>query len=200
MNPLEALDHKFLEGSDLRLLPAKEFLSVDPTELRLWMHFRAFYGIPTQELIEFLKNELPENSLEIGAARGDFCRFLGIRGIDSKNQNWPDVQAYYKLTGQPTIPYSDRVEEISAKDAIDKYSPDGVFGSWITQYGLSGSASMYGVDEEDMLTKVKKYVLFGSESAHGQKKILSKPHKKVKAPWMISRAAPELRCVYIWEM
>jgi hypothetical protein len=47
-----------LMGPDntIKLLPAAAYDEFDPSGLRLWCHHNARYGLPTTELIEWLKS------------------------------------------------------------------------------------------------------------------------------------------------
>lgn len=192
------LDSMLLENGRIKLLPAQVYLDLPWDTLRGWMHIRGIYGIPTLELIEYVRPLLGNNVVEIGAGRGDFCAHFGIKGTDSKMQDWPSVKRHYRMMKQPTVPYGSHVEELDAVAAVTKYAPEVVFASWVTQLGETGQASMFGVDEEWLLSRVHTYILFGAVSSHGQKRIMARPHSEFTAPWMISRAAPQDRRLYIW--
>ena len=91
-----------------RMLPqhASFFDKFAPTDLRLFCHFYARYGLPTVELVDWLLDRIGGRSaIEIGAGCGDLGSQLGIPMTDNFCQSWPDVQLLYKATGQPTIQY-----------------------------------------------------------------------------------------------
>ena len=179
---------------------------IDPDDLRAWCHIRGVYGLPTLELVECLR-DLTKGAtvVEIGAGTGSFGRQLGWTMTDNKMQSWPEIQAYYTALGQPTIQYPADVLEMDAHKAVAELKPDIVFGSWITQWidpekpPPPGGGNMYGVKEEWLLDHVETYIMYGNERVHGEKLLLQRPHRIIKAPWMLSRALnPTGNCLYIW--
>ena len=86
-------------------------------------------------------------------------------------------------------------------EAIKKYQPKVVIGSWITApYDLDGKElNMYGPDEEAIINAVDTYILIGNENVHSRKIIRKYPHRVYKADWLVSKAnAPEDNMIYIW--
>lgn len=198
-----------LEGptGSLVIHPAKVIKSLPWDDLRLWMHYKAVYGVPTQELVQFLKEEIGNlSAIEIGSGCTGLGRFLSIKMTDAKIQ---DKQAalYYAVMNQPTIKYPDDVEAIEALDAIEVYKPNVVIGSWITRWidpskplpedGFGGN--MYGVKEDILISKVDKYIHIGSEAIHSYKLKL-KPTRILKPDWLVSRGSVRKDdVIYIWE-
>lgn len=194
------LDERLLDADgNLRILPSSEFESIPWEHLRLWTHFKAIYGLPTVELVEFLKKLIGgRKAIEIGSGNGVLGRALGIPRTDSLMQNWPDVKMLYALQGQPTISYGADVEEMDALEAIREYKPEVVVASWVTQTSDgSRPGSMYGVDEEVLLDLVGTYLMFGSIRNHSHKVICQRPHKVIQKPWMWSRAQDS--ALFIWD-
>lgn len=190
-----------------RVLPAAIYRAVPWEEFRLWCHYRAFYGIPTTETIDWLRRYIKGRSaIEIGGASGVFGRALGIPSTDSFVQTDNEEAAvYYALSQQPVVSYGRDVEKLDAVQAVKKYRPQVVFGSWVTQYGLEGQGCMYGVREEQILARkhVKAYLVFGARASHRRKAIASQPPKgwrfRVEThPGFFSRAAGE-SVMFIWE-
>jgi hypothetical protein len=188
----------FLDAKDrLPLLPASFYEAIDPVERFFWSAKNARYGLPTEELIAFLKKEIGDRTaLEIGAGMGDLGSHLGIKMTDSAIQvTRPELSLYYRSLGHaPTDPPPD-VERIDALEAIKRYKPDVVVGSWITQLYRKGDeeppkieSSIYGVDEEEILRHVKKYIHIGNAKSHGQKRILFRPHHETRGTWICSRS------------
>lgn len=196
-----------LENGYFPLWPAEKIDEMDRLAFRLWCHQHARYGIPTLELIEWLKNEFGyKRMIEIGAGAGDFCHHLGIPGTDNKCQSWQDVQTLYALMEQPVITYPESVEVFDAVDAIAHYQPDIVFGSWLTQWidpnkpPPPGGGNVYGIREDKVIQSGVTYVLLGNLKIHGQKKIMEIPHEELTFPFLRSRASsPELDRIFIWE-
>ncbi len=164
----------------------------------------AIYQIPTIELLEWLDAEIPDkpNALEIGAGHGDLGRLLGIRSTDSHMQMRPEIRVYYKAINQKIIIPPPRVEKLDANAAVSKYNPTIVFGSWITQYGLDGQSSMYGVHEAAMLQhpSVRRYIMIGNDSAHGEKLILAAGPDIHRHPGLVSRGIDQCHnAIYDWK-
>jgi hypothetical protein len=208
--PVEYLDDILLKDGELQVLSSADLLQIDYLDLQLWCHKNAIYGIPTKELIEVIKPHLVENkSIEVGAGCGVFGRVLNIPSTDSMIQNDPKVRLYYQALGQPIVNYGKNVINLEASEAIDKFKPEVVFGSWVTQYippekaeELQEQGSEYGLKESEFLPNIKKYIVYGNDSIHGYKKILRDPKFKVETIYnnvdFFSRASrPELNCLYV---
>lgn len=163
-----------------------------------------WYVVPTQELIQFLRDEIGSSSvIEIGSGNGLVAKRLGIKATDSCFQDKPDVRLYYKTIGNATVKYGSNVEEIEAVDAVKKYKPHTVLGCWVTQKSKypSEPQSLYcGVDEEEILQHCKKYIVVGNRGVHGMKRILSKPHREVKIDGYVSRGSnQDDNVIYVWD-
>lgn len=207
--PVDHLDRDLLTGSRMRLLPACDILEYTPNELRVWCCLRARYALPTVELIEWLKAEIGDRSaLELGSGNGDIGYHAGIRETDSYIQQTPEVRRVLENMRQvPTSPLP-AVEKRDALDAIRLYKPRVVVAAWLTRRyelgrdGENSQASLYGVQEEAILDakSVETYVHIGNEKVHGQKRILSRPHRTVKFPGLLSRTADQsTNVIYIWD-
>lgn len=191
------------DGS-LRILTCSEYEQFTQDELRLFCHLMGRYCLPTAELVTFLKQMIdPDTTLEIGAGAGDLGRALGIRMTDNHMQTWSDVKAIYTIQGQPTVPYGPDVEQMDALEAIARYKPHTVLGAWVTQWidpnqpPPSEGGNMYGIREEELLERVKRYIVIGAEGIHGRKKILRHPHRVIDAPFARSRRTDNK--IWIWE-
>lgn len=190
----------------LKLLAAAEYDKIPWASLRLWCHHHARYGLPTVELIAWLRDLIGgRRAIEIGSGSGDLAYHLKIRGTDNKCQTRPDVALFYAATGQPVIRYPDWVEKKDALAAIAKYNPQVVIGSWITHYidpnrpMPPGGGSIYGVREDLLLDTGVTYVLIGNLEIHGHKPILRMPHEEHALPFLRSRSQnPELDRVFVW--
>lgn len=197
-----------LMGPDhyLKLLPSAAYDAFDRDGLRLWCNRQARYGLPTVELIEWLRTYIDgRDGIEIGSGSGDLCHHLGIRGTDSKLQNDPKAAIFYMLQNQPTIRYPASVERLEALEAITKYKPRIVVASWVTHWidpdkGVPpGGGCMFGVHEDQLLATGAIYVFIGNLRVHQHKPILQLPHREIKLPFLRSRASdPSLDRVFIW--
>lgn len=188
------------------LLPAAAYRDMPWEPFRLWCHYNARYGLPTVELVDWLKAEIGERSaIEIGAGAGDLCHHLGIPGYDNYQQEWADVAAYYRAMGQPTIRYGAWVKRRDALIAVQGVKPSVCIGSWVTNWidpnkpPPPGGGNMYGVKEDEILRLVDAYILIGNLATHSAKPIMRLPHEEHKLDFLVSRAAePELDRVFIW--
>jgi hypothetical protein len=193
------------ETGVLRLLHAAEYDEMPRSSLRVWCHRHGRYGLPTVELVEWLSAKIGDRkAIEIGAGSGDLAFHLGIPATDSRNQEWPDVAAYYALMGQPLIRYPAWVQTFDAVQAVAHYLPRVVIGSWITQWCVSNApaqtkGSIYGVQEDVLLSSGVEYILIGNLAVHGDKKIMNLPHQEFDPGFLRSRASqPELDRIFIW--
>lgn len=196
------------ENGYLKILPAAFYEELDPVELRVFCHVFARYGLPTIELVEFLKQRIGDQSaIEIGAGCGDLGRALGIPMTDNFCQDWPDVKAIYTAAHQPIIQYGQDVIRMDALDAVRKYKPDIVIGQWVTNWidpnlpPPPGGGSMYGIKEDELLEECKTYIVIGNRNVHGHKPILQKRHFEIQDGdrYIKSRANDQSQnVIYIW--
>jgi hypothetical protein len=202
----------FQEDGSMRCLPADQLLQIPNTLLRLWCHRHAIYGIPSNELIDTIKQHIGDAScIEVGAGCGVFGKLLNIPSTDSFIQATPEMKMLYAQMGQPPVNYGKNVLNYEATKAIEHFKPDVVFGSWVTQHHpensetpLPGGGSIYGLKETEFFSHIKKYIVYGNEQVHGRKELFSMPGVKVtriKDPLtMLSRAAvPDDNCLYVIE-
>ena len=198
------LDEHLLKDKLLQIMPSSFYNRIPQEHLSLWGHKRGIYGLPTTELIEWLNKEIVGSAIEVGAGNGALGRALGIPITDKCTMKLPEVQFYYKLCRQPLTEYPDDIIEMDGLTAIDTYKPDTVIGSWIThQYKESEhlrGGSAYGIDEAQILPKIKKYIMIGNTAVHSVKPILDREHKEYRFPWLYSRSMEaQENIIYVWE-
>jgi hypothetical protein len=208
--PVNHLDRALLDGDGRMraLFPAETFLGFEPDHLKLWCHLRARYGLPTLELVQWLRDKIGgRDALEIGAGNGDLGYLAGIRETDSYVQQTPELRAYFRITGQPSTCPARTVVKLDALAAIKKYRPRVVVASWFTRKFEIGKdvegraqASIYGVREEEILANAETYIHIGHEAQHGGKTLLALPHKAIRFPGLLSRSAQQDgNVIYVWE-
>lgn len=202
------------ERGILKLLPASVYDTFDRNGLRLFCHNHARYGLPTTELVTWLREYIAGRScLEIGSGAGDLAHHLGVRATDNRMQEWPEIKMQYAMTGQPVIPYPVWMEELDAIDAVQKYKPDVVLASWVTEWidpaklPPPHGGNVFGVKENLIVTAGDiglshcnpTYILIGNDATHGKKQIMSRKHERFYFPFLKSRAKfANLNCVYVW--
>lgn len=196
----EILDDK----GQLKVVPASIYEKYNQEQISILCVQRAFYGLPTIELIEWLVDQISgfeSKTIEIGAGNGVLGRSLKVKMTDSFLQENQDIKKYYEQLRQPTITYGQDVEKLDAKQAIKKYKPRIVIASWVTQIWQPGenSGNVYGVDEDFIIKRVKMYIHIGHKGTHSSKRVLRKPHRKYIYPWLFSRSMDSSGCViYVW--
>lgn len=178
----------------LKLLPAVDYDKIPQDTLTYWCGKYARYGLPTQELIIWLRDYIGDrHTIEIGAGNGDLAYHLGITATDSKMQQFADVQAHYARMSQPVIKYPYWVEKLDAEAAIIKYRPQIVISSWITHWidpnkpVPAGGGSIYGVKEDKLISSGITYIMIGHKITHQFKPILKLPHQTLVLPFLRSR-------------
>lgn|SRR5574343_206044 len=207
---LPSVDTSFLDSyllepdGRMRLHPAKYYSAITPANLAVWCNKNARYGIPTTELIAFLRRYIGDRSaIEIGAGHGDLGYHLGIPMTDSKLQDRPDVALYYAALNQPRIKYPADVQTFEAIDAINHFKPKVVIASWLTQKGNETipQSCTWGCNEQDVILhhEVEAYVFIGNTANHGLKNILKFQHREFKPHWLKSRSLKPTNVIWIWE-
>lgn len=191
----------------LKVVPFDEIKEVPQEHISAFCVKNGIYSIPTQELINFLEDEIgskKEKTIEIGAGNGAICKALEIKGTDSLMQLIPAIRETYEAMGQSIVPYGEHIEKLDAKEAVRKYRPEVVIGAWCThKYNPKEhwrGGNQYGINEKLILEKTNKYIHIGNEKVHSKKPILKYPHRVIKEPWLVSRSlSDELNVIYIWE-
>jgi hypothetical protein len=153
----------------IRPIPAGEVEKFDLQALRLFLHKYGLYTMPTTELIDYLAGIIAgKSAIEIGAGLGVIGRSLGIPITDNKMQEWPSVKARYDAARQPTINYPPDIIELDAHDAVRRYKPQIVIGSYITHKWKPGmnSGNQFGVDNLKIARKVQAYYMIGNLNTH----------------------------------
>lgn len=185
-------------------MPASFYRQFSTEEMMLFGHQNALYNIPTQELVNWLREGLTgQRAIEIGAGNGVLADALQIPATDNWMQTWPDIIAHYAMIRQPVIRYGEQVENLDAAEAIAKHKPDVVLACWVThryqaeQHQLGGN--MFGVDEAALCDSCQTYIHVGNSATHANKPILKRPHRRYQFDWLVSRAKnPELNEIRVW--
>jgi len=210
---------------DKRIYPVPfSFIKDDSLDtLNVVMQALGLYTFPTYELCEWLESQIddnpeyePHSAIEICAGTGWIGRQLGIPSTDIKNMENSTVQdIMLEQLAVPTI-YTEDVEKLEASEAVKKYSPDIVIGSYVTSkqlvdkidkkravtigmkmpYGgvitqnlmdLARKEIQVGVDVKFIIRKVYKTILVINGRTHMHESYLSIPHETLSFPWLITR-------------
>lgn len=188
------ISSRMLDGRGrLRIVPASTLEETTAEERMMFGVRHGIYGIPTAELCEFLSARIRgRRAIEIGAGHGLLAEALGIPATDNRQQEDPELKAYYARIGQPTVPYGANVEGLNAAAAVEKYRPQVVIACWVTHRFDSrrpdDGGSVTGVDEAALIESCDEYIFIGNEHVHARKPIWDMPHTKFSPPWLYSRA------------
>lgn len=203
--------------------------------LNLVMQNLGLYTFPTLELCEWLNSQIdddpelePHSAIEICAGTGWIGRQLGIPITDIKNMEDPIVEKI--MIDQFSVPtiYAKDTEQLEASEAVNKYKPDIVIGSFVTskrrieksdkrkgltirQNLLCGGYMDYnimdevkkaitvGVDVEGIIRKVYKVILIVNTRTHMQESYFNIPHKTLSFPWLVTRGDNSQSRILIFE-
>lgn len=189
----------------MRVLPAAFWQQTTDVERAWFGHRHGIYGFPTTELVDHLRELIRGRSaIEIGAGHGVLADALGIPGVDNRHQEWPEVKAFYRTVGQPTVSYGRNIVEADAQDAVSVYRPQVVIGSWVThrydplRHYAGGNA--YGPDLEWIADRCETLILIGNRRVHHHCPLWTRPHEMSTPAFVYSRAhngTPDF--VALWE-
>jgi hypothetical protein len=188
------ISNDLLDGRGrLRIVAARTLERTTAEERLLFGVQQGLYGLPTQELCDFLRARIAgRTAIEIGAGHGALAEALSIPATDNRQQKEEDLKAYYQDIGQPTVRYGDNVEKLDALAAVAKYRPQVVIACWVTHRfepdNPEAGGSVTGVDEAALIAECEEYIFIGNERVHAPKPIWRLPHEKTTPSWLFSRA------------
>jgi len=171
-----------LENGKLKLLPHNFYSGYSSEEIQLFCRELGRYGLPTIELVDFVKSVINgRTAIEIGSGCGDLGYHLGIPMTDSKMQDTEEIKNIYKQMMQPIVPYPADIEKLEGIEAIEKYKPQVVVASWVTQWvnpyvWPNRKGSVYGVMESKILELAETYIFIGNMGSHSDKEIFANEH------------------------
>lgn len=183
-------------------VPLAELLKFPWPMIRKFMHVYGLYSFPTEELIDYLAKLIEgKDAIEIGCGLGIIGRALGIPFTDSKFQEASLIRLYFHLLGQPVIQYPADVEKLEALEAVDKYHPDIVLGSYITHKWRDDtqSGNYWGVDTIKLINSVNEYYMIGNLGEH----LDDDPAMKYldgyeQHDFLVTRSDPEKNALFRW--
>ena len=190
--------------------------------VRLWMHYKGVYCLPTKELIDWMLDEFfPEDEwsdedidnkvLEVCCGKGMLGRSLGIKITDNRSQeNNPEIMAYANMMGQPLIKYPKDVIRMDANKAAKYYKPHTIIASYLT-FGSKlksvceeSGANYWGPDVYSLRSDCKRLIIIGNLNvqAHRCLPILEYDHKEYtpdKMEGLVTRSDPSMNRIWVWE-
>lgn len=221
-----------------RVLPVPfSFIKDDNDDtLNLVMQTCALYTFPTLELCEWLNSQIddnpdyePHSAVEICAGTGWIGRQLGIPITDLKAQEDPVFSGLMYQTVSVPVTYTSDVEKLEAQDAITKYKPEIVIGSFVSsmksikatnkkktmkirvplptggfmEQNLMELAEkelpFFGVNVEKVIRRCWKTILVCNMRTHRHQSYLSIPHQTLSFPWLVTRGDRTQSKVLVYE-
>jgi hypothetical protein len=200
----EEIRKEMMNGNEMKIKYAKEWLKYPFEVVRLLLHETGTYVIPTEELIDYLDKLIGNKpTIEICAGNGFIGRELNITMTDSYQQvDDADTVAYYKAMGQPTIKYPHDVLKYEALKAVQKFKPHTVLGCYATHKWRYDTmdGNYAGVDFGKLYSKVHRLILVGNLITHKNNPLMKYEHQEIELDGLLTRAADsETNRIFIWE-
>lgn len=151
-------------------VPFAAIKAIPQNDTSVFCHRHGIYQIITDELVEFVGNEIGDlRAIEIGAGNGCLGRTLGIPLTDSKIQTDAQVKKFYKDIGQPPVIYPPDVKKLDALSAVKVLKAEAAVGSWVThKYKSHLEDGFFGGVDEMILSKRLKKIYFRRECSDTQ--------------------------------
>ncbi|BEP53023.1 hypothetical protein GmRootV118_02670 [Variovorax sp. V118] len=194
LTKVQDISNRLVDDSGcLRIVSARTLEGTTAQERLLFGVRQGVYSFPTDELCDFLRSRIEGRvAIEIGAGHGLLAKALSIPATDNRQQEDPELKAYYAQIGQPTVPYGENVEKLDATAAVAKYRPNVVIACWVTHRfdpaRPHAGGSVSGVDEASIIESCDEYIFIGNELVHAHKPIWEMAHEKLTPRWLYSRA------------
>lgn len=188
----------------LRILPAEQYARYSKEERIAACVRNGLYLLPTEELVEWLRNAIGNRkAIEVAAGNGALGRALGIPRTDLYQMTIPAVMMAYRFMQQPVTNYGKDVQKMEAMEAIKQFSPEVVIAAWLThRYRASKQdegGNMYA-PEPDQIRKNATFMLIGNTSVHEtQLKRAPTPTVFFRPNWLFSRAFGGDDFIAAWE-
>ena len=207
---IAALKSLCYDGDVFKVVPAEVYHGFTQDELFLFCVQNGLYSLPTTELLDTLNSLIMEvsptrNAIEIGSGNGAIGRGLGITATDNFMQDNEHIRAHYEMLKQATVQYGSDVVRMDANEAVRKLRPDCVVGAWVTHVfnpmDPQRGGNQFGIDEEAILSSVKRYIVVGNGAVHSQKPIFEKMTRMIRGDFIFSKsiAGVDQNAIYIWD-
>jgi hypothetical protein len=193
----------------LRVMPKDFYAQFEQGSLSAFCVEMGCYSLPTIELLDLVNAKImgaspSRHAIEVGSGNGVIGEALGITCTDNWMQDDPIIKAHYESLRQPTAPYRSHVERYDALKAIERYKPEVVVASWVTHIYNPAEpqreGNAFGVDEDVLLDRIKRYVFIGNLITHSNKPILARKHEIIQGDFLFSRSLQrEDNALIIWD-
>lgn len=207
---IAALKELCYDGDVFKVVPAEVYHGFTQEELFLFCVQNGLYSLPTTELLDTLNTLIMEvsptrNAIEIGSGNGAIGRGLGIPATDNFMQDNEFIRAHYDMLKQATVRYGKDVINLDANTAVRKMRPECVVAAWVThKFEVNDpqrGGNQFGIDEEEILASVKRYIVVGNNVVHSQKPIFEKMTRMIRGDFIFSKsiAGVDQNAIYIWD-
>lgn len=225
-------------GGDDKIYPIPySFIKDDNDDtLNFVMQACALYTFPTYELCEWLNSQIdddpeyePHSAIEICAGTGWIGRQLGIPITDLKAQENPVMAGLMMQMITKPVTYTDDIEKLEAQEAVNKYQPDIVIGSFVsskknilqknkrktqilkevTPMGITIEHNLmelaekelpfFGVNVEKIIRSCWKTILICNMRTHRSQSYLQLPHQSLSFPWLVTRGDMSQARILVFE-
>ncbi|MBB4861693.1 hypothetical protein HNP46_000504 [Pseudomonas nitritireducens] len=212
INPEEVmtLAREALDGMRLKVMPAAFYRQFSQQSRSVFCAGIGLYGLPTFELLDVINELIMEvspsrNAIEIGAGNGVLGRGLGIPMTDNYQQENQELIDLYQSENLAPVTYSPDVIRIDGNKAVKEMRPDVVVASWVThrwdERRPEHKGNIIGVDEEELLTGVKRYIMLGNSGVHAIKPIMARVDRVIEGDFIFGRSLqyPDKHALFVWE-
>lgn len=203
---------QIFDGDALKVMPTAFYRQFDRDTLSMMCVMSGLYCLPTFELLDVLNELILEvspsrNVIEVGAGNGALGRGLGITMTDNYVQTRPDVIKALEKAQHSPVWYGPDVLQMDGNAAVDHYKPEVVIGAWVSHRHdpnrpeLGGNIQGEGLDEEAILSKVKRYIVIGNKNQHGNKPIMPRVTKVLQGDYLVSRSHrfQAENAIFVWD-
>ena len=208
LNVAKIVNQAITDNGDLNVLPSEFYKQFTQEDISTFCTVKGYYSLPTEELIDFLKNEIgnEEKVIEIAGGNGVYGRALGIVSTDSYLQKLnTQVRLRYEQTQQTIVPYGSNVKPLEAMEAVRKYKPRIVVVAWGThkfdRKKPIEEGNQYGIEFEKIMAyqSVEKIILIGDLEIHKFNPVRKKATRIIQEDWIISRSLRNQNAIIIYE-
>ena len=196
------------DNGDLKVMPADFYKQFDQMDISTFCVQQGCYSLPTNELIQCLRDEIGEEEkvIEIAGGNGLLARELGIVSTDSYVQKLnPKVRLHYAKIQQPIVKYGNNVAPLEALEAVKRHKPKIIIVAWGThkfdRKAPLESGYDYGIDFKKIMAypSVEKIILIGDLEIHKFNPIHKNATRIIQEDWIVSRSTRNKNAIMIYE-
>ncbi|MBI6727550.1 hypothetical protein RYA05_13745 [Pseudomonas syringae pv. actinidiae] len=207
---VEAMVRQAIDGDGvLKVMDAAFYHQFKMDSVQGFCLFLGLYALPTTELLDRVNLLIMEaspsrNAIEVASGNGCLGKGLGIQCTDNYMQADEDIKAHLMESRQAPVSYGQHVAKYDALEAVDVFRPEVVVAAWMTHkyrpHEHYRGGNMYGIEENDMMTRIKRYILVGNREVHKHKPLMEVPHQCIQGDFIVSRSShPSKNAIFVWD-